>query len=231
MSDLYNATPLTGRWLVDTQSKFSNYCFRITDEYTYIRDLDLYYDARIQCDASRFRCQIDDHCNPRGPYELDYVQDDNLFQLKRLFQIVSDVRDEVALFDPPSPDVVLSYDALPLVSKELLPPPALKKRKFFLMVARFIVFDNLSIERAASLFNVNIESVRIWLTAFLTHGPAYFFYKPKSLTFEEEEKIVDQHFKKRSSLVYSCARYMILDRNRFRRMLHRHRNKISPQAG
>ena len=221
--DLYNTTPLIGRWLFDAQGEFSDLCFEITRPLNYSEinlNLDFNFNYMINC----FRFQIDDYGNRKGGYDPEYVSDLNVDQLQRLFRIVSAVRDGYAPNYSTSPDFVLSKDAFPLIGNDLLREAEIKKRKFFLMVARSVIFSNFSVEYAAARFKVNAQNVRIWISAFLTHGPRPFFYQPKLLSFEEEEKIVREHFQNGSSMVYTCARYLILNRNRFRRMLHRHRN-------
>lgn len=221
------STPVVGRWLYFPGCDLSFlYSFDITDTSYYPPDAKCCVNVEISQAIEEFKKPHSPSGFPLKPFRGYQVPDTDTIQLKRLHKIVSLLRDAVAAREKLYGRIHTSRESYPLITKELLPPEIIAKRRFFVYVAKHVVFTGMSAGDVAKFFNINKTNVEIWASILLTHGQSAFFRKPMELSPQIESCILFEH-NAHTSVSFTCARHGFVNQNRLKHILER-RNSLPP---
>lgn len=220
MTHFLHSTDLRGLWLLDANRDVNRLIFDVTNQpflpFSFLRNSD-----RIEKLIHNFLHHFDSTSYRWVHFRNTVVPDNDPGLVTRFFQIVKEIRDQVARHMDYGGDIILSKQVLPMVTDEILPPEALEKRRFLLYIVRAIITGNLTVEKASQIYKIPQNNIRIWISTFLTHGPLCFLRKPRVLHPDTEAAIAKFHFMEKSSFTRTCVRYAFLNPSRLRRMLRR----------
>lgn len=217
-----NTTPLKARWLHGLDTDLTLYKFDITNPDWYPPIIKFCSSDQLKKAIFEFRNPLSSSGSYRTVFKGHEVNDSDTKQLLLLKNIVTIVRDQVIKYFKLCDKANTSLESCPLITSETLPDDVCEKRQLMLNLAKSVLFFKKSPDEIVKAYDVNKTNLDIWVNIYLTHGPAAFFKKARPLTPEIEKIIVKDHFNRRASTVFTCARHCFFDQNRLKRMIKRY---------
>ena len=104
----------------------------------------------------------------------------------------------------------------------------MKKREFYLNVARSVVFGEDSYSSAAKRFGVEKSNVCIWVNLFLTHGEDIFRHSRPKLQNNRAINCAYYHLAYKRTIAETASWYLIFSHNQIKHYIRRYRKFILP---
>lgn len=219
MSIFYNETPLRGIWLFDADRDIAPFVFDITDQKMYPLS-EIRRSPEVEEAIANFKKLYCDSYQRNGRHCGTPVPDSDTLLVNHLFKIITSVRDTIASYDRLAGQIIPSYQCFSFCTDELLPEEELTKRRWFLYAARSVINGLAPIQKVAFKNRIPELTLRIWISAFLNHGPLSFFRKQQQLSHNLKRGIANIHTRyNKSNVVKTCAQFCMLNQNRLKHCL------------
>ena len=217
-----NQTPLRGKWLYDVNLIYTTQIFDITDPDTYPREIFITDRHLLEQAIAEFHDTHDYLGRPLTKIiESELIPDDSIL-IPPLFKIVKFVR-KCAARSLNHWVIQNGYKQMnPFLEDQPIPKEEIEKRRFFLRLAREVIFRKESPNALGKWYNINPTNILIWVHMFLNHGPSCFFQKSISFPRELEWVIPYNYYAYKTTIPHICSWYGIMNEKSLNRMLKRY---------